>query len=354
MKLTPKQPMSLIGSTSVAARIIVPPDSAKKFDVAITDTTGHKATLGRISITGLPKTGLPSQYWAQEVRVPLTAARKAGLDLKQISRLQLIPRSSKGQAWVLDAWGWRTGTPAVQIAPISRVDVGDLGTVAETDSPTTLQMPVSVSGNVAGKIRVYVWDLLTLKASTQVVSVPAGATHVEIPVAVPGDQTFNYGSYYGVLAEAMPGTVVGDFFGSLILAEDDPAPTITVKPVVDQVTEGGTLKWQLKLSEPAPVALFALLAFLPPAGAELSTNDLPANWVRDNLFIDPAPTKLLSKADTFLMVDIPAGTSQVTVTTPTKKDSRTEGAEQVRYQIQSLDGIAPAGPELIGTVNDPS
>jgi hypothetical protein len=353
--LTPKQPMSLAGSTKVAVRVIVPPKTAKKrFDVVVADAAGHKATLGRVSVTGLPGTNSTVGDWAQEVRVPLTAARKAGLDLKQISRLQLIPRSSKGQAWVLDAWGWHTGTPTVQIAPTARVDVGTLGTVAETDSPTTLQMPVSVSGNVAGKMRVYVMDLLTRKTRTQVVSVPAGATHVEVPVAVPGDQTFGYGSYYAVLAEAMPGTVVGDFSGILILAEDDPAPTITVKPVTDQVTEGGTLKWQLKLSEPAPVDLFALLAFLPPAGAELSTNDLPANWVRENLFIDPAPTKRLSKTDAFLMVDIPAGASQVTVTTPTKKDSRTEGAEQVRYQVQSLDGIAPAGPELIGTVNDPS
>jgi len=355
MKLTPKQPMSLTHSSRVALRVIVPPNSAKKqFDVVVADAAGHKATLGRVSISGLPGTRSTVGDWAQEVRVPLKAARKAGLDLKQISRLGLVPRSSKGQAWVLDAWGWRAGTPAVQIAPTARVDVGTLGTVTETDSPATYQMPVSVSGNVAAKLRIYVSDWMSGKTSTQVVTIAPGATKIDVPLTIPGDNSFGFGAFYSILAEAVTGSVVGDFVGTLEVTEDDPAPTITVTPVADKVTEGGTLKWKLTLSEPVTTYLFTGLTLLPPAGAELSTTDLPAAWVRDNLFINPTPSRPLSESDAFYELFIPAGTTTVEVETPTKKDSLTEGPEQVRYQVQSIDGVTPAGPELIGTVNDPS
>jgi hypothetical protein len=353
--LTPKQPMSLAGSTSVAARIIVPKNSAaKKFDVVITDIAGCKATLGRVSVTGLPGTGQTVGSWAQEVRAPLTAARKAGVDLSQISRLQLIPRSSKGKAWVLDAWGWRTGTPAVQVAPVARVDVGTLGTVTETDSAVTYQMPLSVSGQVDGKLRAYVMDLTTGKTSTQVVTIPAGASQVGIPLTVPGDNAFGSGSAFYVLAEAVAGTVVGDFSGSVIVVEDDPMPTVIVTPVTDKVTEGKKLKLQLKLSDPVADYLFVSLALLPPAGAELSTTDLPAAWVRDNLSVNPRPSRPLSKTGAFLNVMFTSDTTKINVVMPTKKDRLTEGPEQVRFQVQSIDGIAPVGPELIGTVNDPS
>jgi hypothetical protein len=359
VKLTPKQPVSLAGSTSVAVRIIVPANSAAtKFDVVIADTAGHKATLGRVSITGLPGTSRTVSYWAQEVRVPVKAARRAGLNLKRISRLQLIPRSSKGKAWVLDAWGWRAGTPAVRVAKVARVDVGPLAPVAEADADFTYQMPVTVSGQGSGKLRVYVVDPDTAKVSTQVVSIPAGAHQVGVPLTIPGDNIFGPSQEYLVLAEAMAGTVVGDFIDHLKVIQDDPAPTITVTPVADQVTEGGTLKWKLKLSEPAVNYISVELPFLPPAGAELSTTDLPADWEWwDRLEVSPMPTRPLSEirfGDSGIAVGFAPGVTTIEFSLPTAPDSLAEGPEQVRLQVKSVDGIAPDGPELIGTVNDPS
>ncbi|HST83637.1 MAG TPA: hypothetical protein VLL08_18035 [Kineosporiaceae bacterium] len=358
-KLQPKKSVSLTGSKSVAIRIIVPKNSAaKKFDVVIADTAGRKATLGRVSVTGLPGTKSTVGSWAQEVRAPLKAARKAGLNLSKISRLQVIPRSSKGKAWVLDAWGWRAGTPAVRVAKVARVDVGPLAPVAEADADFTYQMPVTVSGQGSGKLRVYVVDPDTTKVSTQVVSIPAGAHQVGVPLKIPGDNIFGPSQEYLVLAEAMAGTVVGDFIDHLKVIQDDPAPTVTVTPVTDQVTEGGTLKWQLKLSEPAVNPISVALPFLPPAGAELSTTDLPADWEWwDRLEVSPMPTRPLSEirlGDGRIGVGFAPGVTMIEFSLPTAPDSLAEGPEQVRLQVKSVDGIAPDGPDLIGTVNDPS
>jgi hypothetical protein len=100
---------------------------------------------------------------------------------------------------------------------------------------------------------------------------------------------------------------------------------------------------------------------LPPTGAELSTTDLPAAWVRSTLNIEPRPSRVLSRTNSMILVGIPAGTRQVDVVTPTVKDAATEGAEQVRYRILPFDwlfGVDPTvpadGPELVGTVTDAS
>lgn len=357
LKLQPAKPVSLTGSKSVAVRIIVPRNSkAKKFDVVIADSKGRKATLGRVSLTGLPGTEQTVGDWGQEVRVSLKAAQRAHLNLRKISRLQLIPRTSSGQAWLLDAWGYKSGTPVVRVAKTARIDVGTLGTVRETDSPTTIQMPVSVSGKTGGKIRIFVSDWDTGKTSTRLVTVPAGARRVDVPLRIAGDTKWGYGAMFSVFAKTVNGTVVGDFAGNLEIQEDDPAPTVTVTPIADKVSEGASLKWRLKLSAPAAVDIFLPMAIVPPAGAELSTTDVPASWVREMLGIEPLPSRPLSGTESFLFADILSGTTQVDIVTPTARDSLTEGAEQVRYQVQPVDGEPPKDPstlpEMIGTVTD--
>jgi hypothetical protein len=360
-KLHLRQPASLRGARSVALRMFVPPNSpTKKFDVVVTDSGGRKATLGRVSLTGLPGTGQTVGDWGQELRVPLTAARRAKLNLGKISRLTLVPRSGRGQAWLLDAWGWKSGTPAVQVAPAGRVDVGTLSPVTETDGPVTYQMPISVSGASGAKVRIFVGDWNSGQVSSRVVTVPPGTRKIDVPLQVPGDNKYGYGNMFIVLAKALPGTVVGDFVGTLEVSEDDPLPKITVTPVADHVTEGTALVWRLGLSEPAAVEILMPLTLLPPvSGTELSTTDVPASWVRDVLGVPRLPSRPLSATDSWQLAMVPAGETQVDFTTPTVKDTAAEGAEHIRYQVDQLGmGLgpeptpAPVLPELTGTVTD--
>lgn len=106
-KVRPAAPVSLSGAKNLALRVFVPPNTTgTKLDVAVTDTSGRRAKLGQVRIDGLPGTERTASYWARELRVPLTAATSAGLDLKHVKSLELTPRSGSGKAWLMDAWGW--------------------------------------------------------------------------------------------------------------------------------------------------------------------------------------------------------------------------------------------------------
>lgn len=142
---------------------------------------GRRAELGQVQVDGLPGTDRTASYWARELRVPLTAAIRAGLDLRYVKSLDLTPRSPSGRAWLLDAWGWAPGTPAARAATLPRVDIGRL-TVKEGDSGTlTYHIPVQVSGHGSGTVRFSVLDPDTGQAKDELVTVRPGSSPSTCP-----------------------------------------------------------------------------------------------------------------------------------------------------------------------------
>ncbi|MEV6177149.1 hypothetical protein [Streptomyces sp. NPDC052015] len=351
----PAAPLSLSGSKDLALRMFVPPNTTgTQLDVSVTDASGRRATLGRVQVDGLPGSDRTASYWAREVRVPLAAAARAGLDLKHVKSLELTPRSPSGQAWLVDAWGWAPGTPAVKAAALPRVDVGRV-TVKEGDSGTrTYRVPVTVSGKGAGQVRVYVLDPDTGRATDRLVTVRPGGNAVDVPVVVKGDTRFAYDVQHDILVKAVRNAVVGSYRGGVTAENDDPEPTITVTPVADRVTEGQTLTWRLSLSEAAGVDLWQPLLVKPVTeGAELSTKDVDPQWLLDHAGVEADPERPLSQADLWLWLEIPAGATTLDVTVPTVGDQVAEPAESVRLEPTDLEGEPlPTVPALTGTVVD--
>ncbi|MFK0111514.1 hypothetical protein [Streptomyces sp. NPDC091217] len=351
------QPVSLHGSEALALRLFVPPNSrGTKLDVSVTDAHGRKATLGRVGIDGLPGSDRTASYWAREVRVPLTAARRAGVDLRSVKSLDLTSRSASGQAWLMDAWGWRPGTPAVRAAALPRVDIGRL-TVDEGDSGVrTYRVPVRVSGQGSGRVRVYVVDPATGEARDRLVTVRPGGHDIDIPIEVRGNTRYGTDVPYDVLVKAVHGAVVGSYRGGLTVRNDDPAPTVTVTPLADRVTEGEALKWRISLSEAADTDITALFVPVPVSGPELSTKDVDAQWLAGVSGAEPDPERPLSKVDgLYLWLDVPAGRPSLDVTIPTVKDQVRESAETVSLQQTDDAGRPlPGGLVLTGTVLDAS
>ncbi|MFJ2512828.1 hypothetical protein ACIPEL_00335 [Streptomyces griseoviridis] len=355
-RVRPAAPVRLDGAEALTLRVIVPPGSTgTRFDVAVTDSRGKRAVLGRTTVDGLPGTERTASYWAREVRVPLSAATRAGLDLKHLASLDLTPRSTKGRAWLMDAWGWRPGTPAVREASLTRVDLGRL-TVQEGDSGVrTYRVPVRVSGHGSGQVRMYVIDPTTGAATQRLVTVRPGAQDIDLPVTVKGDTRYSYGSRNDVVVKAVRGAVVGAHRGGVTVLDDDPRPEVTVTPLADRVTEGQPLKWKVSLSEAAAVDLGSVFRVVPVTdGTELSTKDVTAEWLSLNSGAEPDPERALSTVEYLTpWVDVPAGRLSAVLTVPTVQDQVKEGPEQVRLRLADEYGEPlEDGPEVTGTVLD--
>jgi hypothetical protein len=197
--LRPPRPLSLAGDSAVDLRIIVPPNTAgTRFGVVIVDRDGRHANLGDVSLDGLPADGRMAAYWGQEVRVPLTD----GVDRWHVAELRLIARTRSGRAWLLDAWGWRPGLPAVMPVALPRIDLGS-GVISAGRRRATV--PVTVSGAGSGTIRLWVAGRSEL--ASRLVTVHAGERSIPVPWMRSASLT--------VLAKAVRGVLVGRSRGRL-------------------------------------------------------------------------------------------------------------------------------------------
>jgi hypothetical protein len=225
----PAAPVSLSSAQFVAARIAVPalstPPTQFQFQVAITDNAARRATLGTVTVDSLPwPTQTASGEWAQEIRVPIAPAVSAGLNLSQITSLELVPLTANTRAaWLIDAWGWRSGLPSPQPVSLRRIDLGELSVPEGNSGTTTYQVPARVTGSntTVGQVRVFVVDPVTGNATASVVTVPAGATTISIPIQVTGNVQAGDGRTYVVAVKAISGVFIGDAYGQLQVVDDD-------------------------------------------------------------------------------------------------------------------------------------
>ncbi|MBV1941764.1 hypothetical protein KUF83_35185 [Streptomyces sp. BV286] len=353
--IIPAKRLSLRDSQKLALRVFVPPNTTgTKLDVAVTDSSDRRVTLGSVQVDGLPGSANTASYWAQELRVPLSAATRAGLDLQHIKSLELTPRSQSGRAWLMDAWGWAPGTPAVEAAALPRVDVGRT-IVKEGDSGTrTYRIPVETSGHGSGQVRVYVIDPNSGRAEDRLVTVRPGSDAIDVPVEVKGDTVYGDDAEHDIAVKAVRGAVVGKHRGGLTVQNDDPEPVVTLSPVADRVTEGETLTWRLSLDAPTTVDLYEPVRVLPVTeGAELSTKDVDAQWLQESSGDVPDPERPLSDAHLWVWVNIPPGSTSVDFVVPTVRDQVAEPTESMRLALTDRNAVPlPDRPVLTGTVLD--
>ncbi|WP_055527908.1 hypothetical protein [Streptomyces graminilatus] len=354
-RVTPPKPLSLRGYRQLALRVFVPPNTTgTKFDVSVTDSAARRVTLGSVRADGLPGTASTASYWAQELRVPLSAATRAGLDLTHVKSLELTPRSRSGRAWLMDAWGWAPGTPAVREAVLPRVDVGRT-TVKEGDSGTrTYRIPVTVSGHGSGQVRVYVLARNGGRTENRLVTVRPGSHAIDVPVKVKGDTVYDDDVDHDIAVKAVRNAVVGKHRGGLSVQNDDPEPPVTLTPVTDRVTEGETLTWRLSIDAPAQTDIYQPVLVLPVTeGAELSTKDVDPRWLRESSGDVPDPERPLSAAKLWVWPHIPPGSTGVDFTVPTVRDQAAEPTESVRLVLtdRHADPL-PGSPVLTGAVLD--
>jgi hypothetical protein len=350
------EPVSLSGAEALALRVIVPPNTTgTQVDVSLTDASGRRATLDRVRVDGLPGSARTASYWGQEIRVPLTAAIRAGLDVSRVTTLEMTPRNRSGRAWLMDAWGWRPGTPAVRPVALPRVDIGRLKVDEGNSGTRTHQVPVRVSGQGGGQVRLFVTDPVTDRATARLVTIRPGDSFVDVPVKVEGNTRYADDLSHHVFVKAVHGAVVGSHFGGLTVRNDDPRPEVTVTPLADRVAEGQSLTWRVTLSTVADTELPVPFSFLEPdGGAELSSTDVDPRWLMEKHGESPLPERPLSEvAGMSLLSVVPAGQLSAEVAIPTIADGAAEPEEAGRIQLFGFEE-PPVGPVFTGRVEDGS
>ncbi|GAA0453699.1 hypothetical protein Aca07nite_66160 [Actinoplanes capillaceus] len=322
--IRPATPMAVAGAEALAMRLIVPPNTpATTFTVAVTDDRGRRTGLGTATVTGLPGSDGTMSYWAQEVRLRLPA------HVRTIAGLEIVAEGDR-PAWLIDAWGWRPGSPAPRPADLDRVDVGTL-TVDENDEASTIYtVPVRIDGDRPARIRLFLTDARTYETRNWVADIAPGTTSITVPVAVAGNTTYGGDRRYVLSAKAVRGAVVGDHGGGVLVHDDESIPEVTITPAVT-AAEGTPLTWTINLSAPADEYLYLrFLAWPPATGPELSSTDVDPAWFTENSGEDPEPSRPLSGTALRLHVPIEPGTTTLELTVPTVTDATVEGPEHLR------------------------
>ncbi|MEV6631826.1 hypothetical protein AB0M54_13850 [Actinoplanes sp. NPDC051470] len=320
----PAKPASLAGASDLAVRLIVPPNTTGRFGLSASSPGGKTFDLGDVTVEGAPGSESTSSYWAREVRVE----RPKGLT--SLASLSVTPRQA-GPSWLIDAWGFRPGTPAPSATALSRIDVGEIEATEGDSGTATYQVPVAVKGKAGGKVRLFLVDPDTFSARSWVADVRPGSSRIDVPVEVTGNDTYGGSERWYVLAKAVRNTMVGDYEGGVDVREDDPRPDITVTPASVTAAEGGSLTWTINLSAAAEVPIY--LIFLPqPTEAELSSTDVDPEWFTGNSGESYEPSRALSSTGLQPFVEVEAGTTTAQLIMPTVSDDAAEGAENVRWQ----------------------
>jgi hypothetical protein len=294
--------------------------------------------LGDVKVDGVPGTRNTFSHWAREVRVPLR-------DVSSVAKLEIHPRG-RATGWLLDAWARRPGIPDARIRALPRIDVG-VARVKEGDSgTTTIELPLTVTGSGRGQVRVFVNN----KDST-VLTVKPGDHRLTVPFSVPANTRFGDDQIVLLHAKAIRGLVVGNYFGQSVIENDDPPPAVAVDPV-SHITEGETMRWQIRLSEPTDAFICLEGAVVAPDGApELSTTDMDPHWLAEQ-DITPEPSRPLSTAGAYAYVCVPPGQLTGTLEIPTVADDVTEAPEQIRIEAEVDLNSRTLTQTLTGQVTD--
>ncbi|WP_406635916.1 hypothetical protein [Amycolatopsis sp. WGS_07] len=339
------RPLSSGGARALAMRVIAPENApAESFDVAVADSRGKRTKLGSFTVTGLAGTERTKSFWGQEVRVPLPPHQ-------EVASLELTPQKAGSEAWLLDAYAWRPGLPEPSAAPLTRVDLGSL-TVKEGDSGSkTYQIPVTVTGDGGGSLRVFRADATSpasVKWTYQAVTLAPGQHTIDLPATVVGNTRWSWP--YRLLAgvKATHGTVVGAAEGAVNVENDDPEPVVSAGKTDASAVEGAALAWPVTLSAAADSDVYvAAEVKAPKTGPELMTSDIDPQWLIEH-GLDPKKPQPLSATNVTVGVQIMAGKLSADLTIPTV---RHDGPDPAKHVLLQMTESHPA-VDLTGTVTD--
>jgi len=333
-------PLDLSGGQRLELRTIVDPlvgDVA--FTVRLTDADGHQADVvpeGGSALAALPSSDWLGKRWGQTVIVdPSTAA---GIDLSEITQVDLVAESNRGHVWVLDMAAAPDQLAGVPNRRLPVVSLGKVKVAEGNRQASTAKVPFTVSGTLTRPATVAVGQLTDGEdLATLTMDLAPGQTSGSLVVDYFGDKLDGPKRQLTLLA-AFPrsGVMTDQYLGRLVILDDDPTPKVTMSPVHRRVKEGTSAMWQVTLAKPVSYGVFVWLR--PVAGGvhgpRLAVGDVPRDWLRAH----GVPRRVsastpLHRAKLGVYAYIKPGRTSTTLAIPTLRDGTKEGREAVTARI---------------------
>jgi hypothetical protein len=345
--LTFDTPWDLSDAGSLDLRTIVEPGQGDaQLSVRFHDDGGGSAVLtpeGGGQLRPLPGGGYSlSKRWAQTLRVPLDSP--GGVDLTAVTGVDLVSGDAAGRVWLLDVSSRpAAGLPILPDRDVSWISVGSIKQV-EGDAPGTATIPVpyTIGGAPLSEdatVRVVTVDAFGgTSGKPEELTIPAGTTSGSIDLEYepntiddPGKRPFFVAVY------PVHGVETNRYIGGATILDDDPAPLVTIRPVVRRVTEGDRLQWEVTLSAPTSryVGIVARPVRAGVPGKQLTVGDLP-KWYRERHLSSATPLDTpLSKSELLIFDSVRPGRTSAIVTIPTLADRRDEGVRKVTLRFRT-------------------
>jgi hypothetical protein len=339
------------GGDALDFRIVGEPGAGEvDIDVRVRDSSGAWTTLGSRPMTLRSYHGPAplGKAVARQLRMPLR-----GLDAGRMTEIELIPRTPTGKFWLLDISTKESSLAPMRASELPRVSVGRFRVPEGDSGETAIEIPLSIEGEVATRARL--WVQLTNFASFDdpVEGFPLvlepGATTASIPFTYRGDSVYDpFTQVTQVTLLARRNAVTGVFAGTVEVVEDDPAPRLSIDVAQVTATEGASLTWTFRLSEPLanwaywPVQIVAAGARF----AELDTDDVEPAFLEQFGIGPPRPAVPLSELGLSLGLEFEPGVTARSVAIPVRADGTAEPLEGVSLRV---DGFGdPVVPQPIG------
>lgn len=294
---------------------------------------------------------------ARQLRASL---RSANVDSRGITGVQLVPRGPRGRFWLLDVSTWQNSLAKSESIALPKVSVGDVVQREGDAGRRNVDIPIRIEGPVTR--RASLWVQLTDYANFEEptrgfwLALEPGVTSASIPFSYVADDVFNpYVQLTQVTLTARKNAVTGDFDGTVLIEEDEPAPRLTVDARRVTAGEGAALEWVFRLSAPMKNGASWVIQLQPPRGQlrELDTDDVPASFLEPYGITPPVPAVPLSQLGIFLGIEFAPGAQVAMVSIPTRQDGGREPREGVTLKLEGFgDPVVPRPIEVTGVVEE--
>jgi hypothetical protein len=326
-----------------------------EFGVRLIDQSGAAIDLPAVNrVPSLPGTAAPlAKIWAQTMRFDLTGIRD-DIDLSLITGIEMISRSGRGHAWLLDIHTRRPGVPASSPISLPQVSVGTAEVPEGGPGERTEYIPLEIRGEIVRPAVLWVSVFTPSGLEGYRLVLPPGTTEAGVPITVEGNDVFDPGiREYGVVIKALSQVTTGQYSGGLRVIDDEPAPTLTFEATTDRVAEGGTLVFTATLSFPVSTDLwYSLNLGEVPGKATLYTDDVTPEFMYQWSGWVPDPAQPLWQ-NIWPGLYIPAGFTIATFEIPTVADGILEGREYITVTLSGWeDPLLPIPITVTGIVRD--